>query len=106
MHQRNTILKYNSIEIHIKIRNMSNQETHNEVKDLHVIHELGRDQNAGDEQPMNIERVDGQRSLLLSKTIKINIGDDEARRATVSILKDPFKVAMNGDRRASEAMKD
>ncbi|KAA8519970.1 hypothetical protein F0562_014232 [Nyssa sinensis] len=40
----------------------------------------------GDEQPVNVERVDGQRRLSLSKPIKIGISNNEARWAVIRIL--------------------
>lgn len=55
---------------------------------------------------MNIERVDGQRRLPLSKPIKINIGHHETRGAAISIFEDPLEITLNGDCRASEAMED
>lgn len=33
------------------------------TRNLHIIHELGGDQNAGYKQPMHSERIDGQRGL-------------------------------------------
>lgn len=37
---------------------------------------------------MNIEGIDRQRGLSLNKAIEINVGNDEATRATIGVLKD------------------
>lgn len=62
---------------------------------LHVIQELSSNHDTGDKQAMNIERIDWQRGLPLNEPIKINICNDETRRATVCILENSFKVALN-----------
>lgn len=71
---------------------------------LQIIHELGSNKNTCNEQTMNIKGVDRQQWLPLSKAIKINISNNEARVATIGILEDPFKVGMKRDRWASQAM--
>lgn len=53
---------------------------------------------------MHIERIDGQQGLLLRETVKINVGNNETRWATIGILEDPLKVALDGDGRPCEAM--
>lgn len=53
---------------------------------------------------MHIERIDGQQGLLLRETVEINVGNDETRWATIGILEDPLKVALDGDVRLREAM--
>ena len=45
---------------------------------------------------MNVEGIDGQRGLSLSKTIQINVSNDVARWATIGVLEDSRKVALNG----------
>lgn len=73
-------------------------------ENLHVIHELCRDQNASNEQAMNIERIDGQQGLALRESVEINVGNDEARGATIGVLEDPLKVALDGDGGPGEAV--
>lgn len=75
-------------------------------ENLHVIHELCRDQNTSYEQPMDIERIDWQQRLPLCESVEINIGDDEARGATIGVLEDPLKIALDGDGGRGEAMED
>uniref|UniRef100_A0A803P320 Uncharacterized protein n=1 Tax=Cannabis sativa TaxID=3483 RepID=A0A803P320_CANSA len=73
---------------------------------LQIVHELGGDHDTGDEQAMNIKGVNGQQWLTLSKTIKINISNDEARRATIGVLEDPLKVGVDGNGGSGKAMED
>lgn len=42
---------------------------------LQVVHELGGDQDAGDEQAVHIEGVDGERWLALREPVKVDVGD-------------------------------
>lgn len=55
---------------------------------------------------MDIERIDGQQGLPLRESVEINIGNDEARRATIGVLEDPLKVALDGDGGPGEAVED
>lgn len=66
------------------------QRTKKTMKNLHVIHELGGNHDTCYKQTMNIERIERQRGLPLSKSIKINVGNDETRWATICILEDPL----------------
>jgi len=81
----------------LKIKYLKDHKEGKFEENLHVIHELCRDQYTGNEQAMNIERIDGQRGLPLRESVEINVGNDEARRATIGVLEDPFEVALDGD---------
>ncbi|KAE8666972.1 hypothetical protein F3Y22_tig00112471pilonHSYRG00099 [Hibiscus syriacus] len=48
-------------------------------------------------QPMNVERIDGQRGLPMTKPIEINISNDKARWATICVLVNPVEVALDRD---------
>ncbi|KAE8676800.1 hypothetical protein F3Y22_tig00111582pilonHSYRG01212 [Hibiscus syriacus] len=50
------------------------------LRNLHIIHELGSNHDARNKQPMNVERIDGQRGLPLSKPIEINAVEDRHLR--------------------------
>ena len=73
---------------------------------LHVIHELGSNHDTGDDQPMNIEGIDGQRWLPLREPIEIDIGDNIAGGAAIGILEDPLQVALDGDGGSGQTMED
>lgn len=73
---------------------------------LHVIHELGRDQDTGDEQSMNIERIDGQSLLSLGEPVQVDIGDHKARGAAIGVLENPLQVAVDWDCGLCEAVED
>lgn len=64
---------------------------------LHIIHELGGDHDAGDEEAVDVKGVDRQRRLAVSEPIEVNVGDDEAGGATICVLEDPLQVGLNGD---------
>jgi hypothetical protein len=90
----------------LKIKYLKDHKEGKFEENLHVIHELCRDQYTGNEQAMNIERIDGQRGLPLRESVEINVGNDEARRATIGVLEDPFEVALDGDGGPGEAVED
>ncbi|CAN6566045.1 unnamed protein product [Malus baccata var. baccata] len=60
-----------------------------------IVHELCRDQDAGDEQAMDIKGIDQQQWLHLSEPVEVDVGDDKARWATIGVLEDPLEVAMD-----------
>lgn len=64
---------------------------------VHIVHELGSNQDTSNDQPMNIPRIYRHRRLPLHEPIQINIRDNETRRATIRILKDPLKITMDRD---------
>lgn len=78
----------------------------NSEENIHVIHELHRDQDASNEQAMHVERIDGQKGLALRESVEINIGNDEARGATIGVLENPLEVGLDGDGWPGKAMKD
>lgn len=48
---------------------------------------------------MNVEGIDGQRRLPLSKAIEINVCNNEARWAAIGVLENSLQVALDGDGR-------
>ena len=62
---------------------------------LHIIHELGGDHDTSNEQTMYIKGINRQQWLPLREPVKVDIGNNKARRATVCVLEDPLKVAMD-----------
>lgn len=66
---------------------------------LHIIHELDGNQDAGDEKAVNVEGVDRQQWLPAREAVEVNVGHHEAGMAAVCVLEDPLQVAFNGDGR-------
>ena len=71
---------------------------------VHVVHELGGEHDAGDEQAVDVEGVDGQRGLSAGEAVEVSVGHNEARRAAVGVLEDPPQVAVDGDRRPRQPL--
>lgn len=71
---------------------------------IYVIHELCRDQDAGDEQAVDIEGIDGQQWLRLSEAVEVDVGNDEARGAAICVLEDPLEVAVDCNGGCGEAV--
>lgn len=76
--------------------NNSTQEDQ-EKSNLHIVHELCRDQDAGNEQAMNVEGINRKQRLSLREAVEVNVGNDEARRAAICVLEDPLEVALQRD---------
>lgn len=55
---------------------------------------------------MHIVRIDRQRRLHLHEAIEINIGNHETWWAAICVLKDPLKIAFDGNSRPGKTMKN
>lgn len=64
-----------------------------------VVKELCSDHDASDEQAMDIERGEEEAGILLNDAIQIDDGQDEALRAAVGILHEPFQIGLDRDGR-------
>lgn len=53
---------------------------------------------------MDIERIDWKRRLFLGKTVKINVGNNEAGGTTIGVLEDSFEIVLNRYVGPGEAM--
>ena len=59
-----------------------------QIRNSRIIHKFSSNKNAGDEQAMNIEGIDGEGGLSLNEAIEINVGNDEATGAAIGVLQD------------------
>lgn len=75
-----------------------------QMKCSHVIHEFGREHDAGDEEAVDVERSNRQRRLPLREPVEVDVGNNVARWAAVCILEDSLEVALDGDAWPAEAM--
>lgn len=75
-------------------------------RDSHVIHEFGSHHDTGDEEAMDIQRIDRQSGLALGEPIEVNVSDNEARWAAIGVLQNPVKIVVDGDVGAGEAVED
>lgn len=95
-------IKIRYIEPKLCMHQISRKSTKPDIKfkkfiiyNLRVIQELCSNHDTGDKQAMNIEGIDGQGGLPLNEPIKINIRNNETSRATICILENSFKIALN-----------
>jgi len=72
---------------------------------VEIIEELCCNHNAGDEQPMNVQRVDDKCLIPLDDAINVDESYYEAVRATGGILENPFQIFLDTDARRLESVK-
>lgn len=69
-----------------------------------IIHELSSNHDTGNQKPMHIEGIDGQRGLALREPVEVNEGYNEAGRAAIGVFEDPLKVTLDGNGGPGETM--
>lgn len=84
-HKReNKSIKYMCFNLHLCTKhNLAKTKLHEhnacnkfKFRYLQIIHEFCSHHDTSDQQPMNVERIDRQGGLLLSKPIEINVSND------------------------------
>lgn len=62
-----------------------------------MIHEFGREHDAGDEEAVDVERSNGGGGVALREAVEVHVCNNVAAWAAVCILEDPLKVALDAD---------
>lgn len=75
-------------------------------KNLHIVHELSRNQHTGDKHTVDTEGINRQIRLVLNKPIEINISHNETRRTAIGVCENPFEVVLDWDIGLGECMED